>query len=544
MNAKRPVIISAILFDFDGTLTRPHNIDFPAIKQAVGCPADEPVLEFIRGMTDPQRQLEARKILDRFEMDAADRAQPNEDAERTVRELAAMGMPLAVLTRNSESAIERSFQNFRGIDRNDFGVVYTRDDGHRPKPHPQGVIAAAAALGVPAAELLCVGDYVFDVEVARNAGCSSAFLTNGEPIRETEAQPDFVIRNLAELIDIAALHRRLPTGKLPNDLLSRFLKDFQLETDDLLVSPQVGEDCAVVDAGGAELLALTSDPITYATDEIGYYAVTVNANDIVTTGAVPRWFLTTLMLPVGITAAEVHDIIRQLHEISLAHGITLCGGHTEITDAVTRPVISGQMIGVVEKKAVIRKSTLAPGHLILLTKRAAVEGTALIARELPDRLLAAGISTDLIERAARFLHQPGISVVPEARAAVAAGGVVAMHDVTEGGVATAVQELSVAGGRGIRVSIDQIPVFPETAEICRALGVDPLGLIGSGSLLIACAPDSAREVVRAVKDAGVEVHTIGEAVDAKPGVHAIDSQTGEDADWPSFHVDEIARLFH
>jgi len=538
------VIISAILFDFDGTLTEPHTIDFPAIKLAIGCPANESILEFIGAMTDPRHRRNAEEILDRFEMEAAGRAGPNKNAERTVRELAAMGMPMGVLTRNSESAIERSFQNFRGIDRKAFVVVSTRDDGHKPKPHPQGVIAAAAALGVPVAELLCVGDYVFDVEAARNAGCSSAFVTNGEPIRVTAVQPDFVIKNLVELIDIAALHRRLAAGKLPNDLLARFLSDFQIETGEVVVSPQVGEDCAVVDAGGAELLALKSDPITYATDEIGYYSVTVNANDIVTTGAVPRWFLTTLMLPVGTTAAGVHNIMRQLHETSLAHGITLCGGHTEITDAVTRPVIGGQMVGVVARKDVIRKSALAPGQLILLTKRAGVEGTALIARELPDRLLAAGITTDLIERAAHFLHQPGISVVPEARAAVAAGGVVAMHDVTEGGVATAIQELSVAGGRGIRVAIDQIPVFPQTAEICRVLGVDPLGLIGSGSLLIACVPDAAKEVVHAVEEAGVEVHTIGAVIDAKPGVHATDSQTGEHADWPSFPVDEIARLFH
>ncbi len=544
MSAKRSVIISAILFDFDGTLTKPHNIDFPAVKHAIGCPSDEPTLEFIATMTDLGRRRNAEKILERFEMEAAGKAQPNENAERTVRELADMSMPLAVLTRNSESAIARSFQNFRRIDRDDFVVVFTRDDGHEPKPHPQGMIAAAAALGVPVAELLCVGDYVFAVEGARNAGCSSAFITNGEPIRAMDTQPDFVIKNLAELIDIAALHRRLPAGKLPNDLLSRFLNDFEFETGELVVQPQVGEDCAVVDAGGAELLVLKSDPITFATDEIGYYAVMVNANDIVTTGAVPRWFLTSLLLPVGTTAAEVHEIMRQLHGTSRAHGITLCGGHTEITDAVTRPVIGGQMVGVVAKKNLIRKSALASGHRLLLTKRAAVEGTAVIARELPDRLVAAGIGLDLIERAARFLHQPGISVVREARAAVAAGGVVAMHDVTEGGVATALQELSVAGGRGIRVAINQIPVFPETAEICRVLGVDPLGLIGSGSLLIACVPDSAEGVVRAIEEAGVEVHTIGEVIDAQRGVHGIDSQTGEDTDWPSFQVDEIARLFH
>lgn len=556
----RPMVISAVLFDFDGTLTRPHNIDFAAVKQELGCPSNQPVLEFIESITDPKQRGRANELLHRFEMEAAATAQPNLGVENTISELAAMGLPLGVLTRNSTQAITRSFENFNRIAMDSFDVILTRDDVHEPKPHPEGMVKAAALLGVDPAELLCVGDYVFDVQGAQNAGCISAFLTNREPLQRWQDRsglpdtsgwpsaqgranaprlrqsPDFLIDSLGELPDIARLHRRLRMGKLPNDLLMRFLDEFRSQPDGIEVGPSVGEDCAVIDPGDPGLLVLTSDPITFASAEIGHYALTVCANDIVTTGATPKWFLATLLLPVGTTAAEVRAIIKQLHESAWSHHVVLCGGHTEITDAVTRSVIVGQMVGEVAKLDVVRKEGMLSGDRILLTKRVAVEGTAVIAREVPDRLLEMGVSADLVDRAAEFLHAPGISVVAEAQAAASTGGVSAMHDVTEGGLATAVHELSIAGQHGVRIDPDQIPVYPQTAEICRALGLDPLGLIGSGSLLIACRPDHAQSVMRAVEGVDIEVCEIGEVIETPSGVTS-------PGGWPAFEVDEITRLF-
>jgi hydrogenase maturation factor len=233
--------------------------------------------------------------------------------------------------------------------------------------------------------------------------------------------------------------------------------------------------------------------------------------------------------------------MRQLHLAAGHEGIALCGGHTEITAAVTRPVVSGQMVGVI-RETLIDKRRMAPGDSVLVTKRAAVEGTAIMARELAARLREAGISDDLIERCRGFLHDPGITVLSEAKAALEAGGITAMHDVTEGGLATALHEFSVAGGRGLRVALDRIPVYPETDALCRALRADPLGLIGSGSLLITCAAGSRDAVVGAVRSRGVEIAPIGAVIDEPPGVQAYDSRSDTPAEWPRFAVDEIARL--
>ncbi len=529
--------ISAILFDFDGTLTRPHGIDFPAIKHAIGCPPDEPAWEFILAIADEQERWNAEEVLARYEMAAAAAAEPNTGAEEAVSALLALGLPLAVLTRNSRVALDRAFKNFDQIREDMFVTVLTRDDGHEPKPDPEGMLKAAAALGVPAAELLCVGDYKFDVEGAANAGARSAFLTNGGGAPPAEPEADFVIEQLAELVAIARRHRPLPAGKLPNALLQEFLGKYAGEDKDLLTAPGVGEDCAVVDLGRAGLAALKTDPITFATDDIGYYAVHVNANDIAAAGAVPKWLLTTLLFPVRSTAAEVEAVMQQLAAAAADVGVTLGGGHTEITDAVIQPVVCGQMIGTFGDQPPVRKQSLAAGDRVLLTKRVAVEGTAIIARELPARLTAAGVAATVIEAAAAFLHDPGISVLPEARAAVAAGGVSAMHDVTEGGLATAVEELSIAGNRGIQVDSNAIPVYDETTAICEALGLDPLGLIGSGSLLLACRPESTAAVCAGIQAAGVDVAVIGVAVDGPAGVRC------SDGEWPEFPADEIARLF-
>ena len=159
------VIISAVAFDFDGTLTRPHGIDFAAMRAAVGCPAGEPILEFINGLVGPAR-LEALRTLDVFEIEAAARAEPNLGAEATVQRLREMELPLAVLTRNTREAVDRALENFPTLGEDDFRVIIARDDVPRPKPDPRGLELIAEALGIPAAEILCVGDYVFDIELA------------------------------------------------------------------------------------------------------------------------------------------------------------------------------------------------------------------------------------------------------------------------------------------------------------------------------------------------------------------------------------------
>lgn len=307
----------------------------------------------------------------------------------------------------------------------------------------------------------------------------------------------------------------------------------------MLINAGVGEDTAAMDIDQEEVLVIKSDPITFATDAIGHYAVLINANDIATSGAIPRWFLTTLLFPSGVTPSAVRQVMYELESVCRRWDITLCGGHTEITDAVTRPVVIGMLAGTVKKSRLIRKCNIQPGDSVLLTKAVAVEGTAIIAREFGNRLKALGMPDSEVEDCRQFLSS--VSILEEAQIACDSGAVSAMHDITEGGLATALMELSIAGGYRIRVNMDRIPVFPQTEKVCKLLDIDPMGLIGSGSLLICSRENETETVINGIRSAGIDISRIGEVLAAGRGVEAV-SEAGP-VQWPSFEVDEITRLF-
>jgi HAD superfamily hydrolase (TIGR01509 family) len=203
-------VIRAVLFDFDGTLTRPGSLDFAAIRGAIGCPAGRPILEFIGSLDDDEARARASRILDAMELEAARRSEPNDAAEETVRALAARGLPAGILSRNSRASVREALQRFPTLRERDFTVIVCREDVERPKPNPDGVLAAAERLGCAAADLLVVGDYVFDIDAGRRAGSHTVLLANGTPPRGLSVTPDAVIDRLSELVGmIDALDQRL-----------------------------------------------------------------------------------------------------------------------------------------------------------------------------------------------------------------------------------------------------------------------------------------------------------------------------------------------
>jgi hydrogenase maturation factor len=196
------------------------------------------------------------------------------------------------------------------------------------------------------------------------------------------------------------------------------------------------------------------------------------------------------------------------------------------------------MAGTVARHDLIDKRNMAPGDRVLLTKGVAVEGTAIIAREFADRLRNLGMADSEINSGRRFLAR--ISIITEARIAAESRTVSAMHDVTEGGLANAAEELSIAGGYRIKIDMDTIPVFEETRKICRLLGIDPLGLIGSGSLLICCRQTGCESLMSSIRRAGIDVTCIGEVQEEGPGITAV--KKAQPSRWPQFEVDEITRI--
>ncbi len=534
--------IRAVLFDFDGTLTEPGSLDFAIIRETLGCPKAIPVLEYIQGIESEADRARAFEMLDGFEAEAARRSRPNTGAEDVLELLRLRKVRIGIISRNSRTAILAALENFARVRPSDFAVILSRDDPYSPKPSPEGILAAASLMDIPPEQVMVVGDYVFDIEAGHRAGAQTAFLTNRDPGHLCPYPSDFTLEHLSDLNEVIAKYAPLPPGKLPNDLLGRLLRNLDTESSSLLIGPAVGEDVAAIALSGEEVLVLKSDPVTFATDASGFYAVVVKVNDIATSGATPRWLLASLLFPVGVNAAQIELAFHELHDTARSQGLILCGGHTEITDAVTRPVASVQIAGTTTRADLIDKKRMAEGDLVFLTKKLAVEGTSLIAREFPDRLRARGMTEETIERCRNFLTDPGISVAKEAVIAAHIAGISALHDITEGGLSTALYELSSAGGHRIRLHLDRIPVYEETRAICRVFGLDPLGLIASGSLLIACHAEGADEMLSALRAAAIEVVCLGEVLNPGEGILAVDGK-GEPAPWPRFSTDEIARLF-
>jgi hydrogenase expression/formation protein HypE len=296
----------------------------------------------------------------------------------------------------------------------------------------------------------------------------------------------------------------------------------------------------VVDLGD-RLLVFKSDPITFATDEIGWYLVQVNANDLATTGAAPRWLLLTMLLPAGATTeALVEQWAEQVYAACRELGIDVIGGHTEVTHGLARPILVGTLVGEAEPRRLVTPRGAQPGDRLLLTKGVPIEATALLAREFPDRLAGQLSSAELAEAQA-FLKQPGLSVVPDAELAMQAGRVTAMHDPTEGGLAGALWELSEACRHALWFKPALVPVPQLAARVCAAFGLDPLAAIASGALLITAPEPGAAHICAALNEAGIACVEIGAVEQGPPGVWQ--ATAGGRAPLLRPTRDEVARVF-
>jgi len=329
----------------------------------------------------------------------------------------------------------------------------------------------------------------------------------------------------------------LPLGKLPMALLGTLLKELPGDDPDVIVGPGIGVDAAVIRFGD-QTLVFKTDPITFATDDIAWYLVTVNANDIACMGGIPKYLLVTFLLPQGTTTEKTaRELFGGLRKACEANRITLAGGHTEITHGIDRPIAIGFMVGTLSGKHLVRSSGARPGDTILLSKSIPLEAASLLAREIPGRT---GLDREGLEKARQLIYDPGISVVKEARIALDHGGVTAMHDPTEGGIATGLLEIATASGCGLEVHLEKIPVLDVARRILPVFSIDPLGALASGSLLVCCEERSAPGILAAWKEAAIEGTAIGRITRGRDLVLFRD---GRPSPLPLFAADEITKVF-
>ena len=310
----------------------------------------------------------------------------------------------------------------------------------------------------------------------------------------------------------------LSVGKLEPDLLKQLVFScLGAANSRVILGPRIGEDASVIDFKD-KVLVVHSDPVTGAVENIGWLAVNIVANDIATRGVKPLWMLIVLLLPSNMDSAKLKNITQQIDKAAKELGIAIVGGHSEVTPGIKRPIIVATAMGETKKGKLVQSSGAKVGDQVIVTKGAAIEGTAILASELAESLQRK-INSKIVKNAQKFIKK--ISVVEDALTAVKVGGVHAMHDATEGGVAAGLQEIAWASNVGIIAYEEKIPVYEETKLICQALKIDPLKTIGSGALIISASPEKTREIVDALREKSLGASVVGEIVDKSRGSYVL-----------------------
>ncbi len=268
-----------------------------------------------------------------------------------------------------------------------------------------------------------------------------------------------------------------------------------------MVPPDIGIDVGVVRSRG-KFIVTSSDPITGVVDRIGWYAVNVSANDVATSGISPDTINVVALFPDGTGVEEVAEVMNEINETASSLGIAVAGGHTEITPRLDRRIIVVTAIGSGDEY--VTSGDAKEFDSILLTKTAGIEGTSILAK-LPA--VAKLVDPAIQRRAVKLIDK--LSVLKESSVAFSTGKVHAMHDITEGGIIGSILEMSIASKLGFQISADKVPIDASTEAICSKLKADPLRLIGSGSLLIACAKDNTNIIVEELKKEKITCTEIG-----------------------------------
>lgn len=335
----------------------------------------------------------------------------------------------------------------------------------------------------------------------------------------------------------------MKTGKLEIDVLKGLLEKYSILDPRVVIGPRIGEDAAVIDLGEEtdRYWVVTSDPITFTTEEIGYYGVVVNLNDIATMGAVPKWFSATLLFPERSDLSLIEKVFSQIHDACHRFRISFIGGHTEVTPGIGRMILSGHMIGEVKKDRLVTTSGARAGDLLLLIKGVCIEGTSIMAREREAQLITKGFSPAFIQKAKGFIFDPGIEVLQPARVACDAVSVHSMHDPTEGGLINGIVEMALASGREIEVNLEKVHIYEESRILCQEYGMEPLGVIASGALLLTIPPSDLSTLRKAFTDASIPFQVIGKVKKGPARVLAIDAKGKKEL--KALPRDEILKIY-
>lgn len=292
-------------------------------------------------------------------------------------------------------------------------------------------------------------------------------------------------------------------GKLNWDELKYIIDNHRGKLrSEVQVSNGVGEDCAIINFGG-EQCVISTDPVTGASENIGKIAVNINCNDIASCGVEPLGILVTILAPPQTELEELHKLMREIHEEACKINVQIIGGHTEVTEAVNKIVVSCTAIGRSSEGTAIGTAGAKVGDFIIVTKELCLEGTAILVNDY-EKECSEVLSTIEINEARQYAHS--MSVVKEG----IVGGqcnVTSMHDITEGGILGALWEVANACNLGFVVEEDKLPITDITKKVCKRFKIDPLKLISSGSMLITS--DKPHVVLSKLKELNIKGTIVG-----------------------------------
>ncbi|MFX1571936.1 MAG: AIR synthase family protein [Promethearchaeota archaeon] len=332
-------------------------------------------------------------------------------------------------------------------------------------------------------------------------------------------------------------------GKLKHRFLTDLLSDLEIQDKRIIMGSKLGEDAAVIDIPGENYLVAKTDPITFATKQIGYYVVNINVNDLVCTGAKPKWFQSTILLPAENTTDDlIKAVFKDINNTCKSMGISIVGGHIEITPNIDRPLIIGSLLGEVKKEKLVLTSGAEPGDALILTKGIFIEGTSIIGREKQNELLERNYDYNFIERCKNYLYKPGISVYKEALLANEYFQIKSMHDPTEGGIYTAIAEMTIASNTGILIEEEKISILPEPKILSKIYDLNPYNTISSGSLLIAVNQADSYNVIDLLRKNKIKSEQIGVFVPRDKGLK-VKKLNGKTSLLKYSETDEIIKIF-
>ncbi|TRO55879.1 hydrogenase [Candidatus Bathyarchaeota archaeon] len=315
---------------------------------------------------------------------------------------------------------------------------------------------------------------------------------------------------------------KLPLGKVPPETLKKKVFPFLgAQRDDIILGPSTGEDAAIV-TDGCKLLAIHGDPISGAIERIGWIAMNIATNDIATRGVAPAWALSMIMLPMGTNDQILEKICRDMSEAAQILNVSIIGGHSEVTPGISHPLVTVFVIGVIQGNHYVSCRDVKAGAKIILTKSVGIEGTAILASDHKEDV-GQKFGSEFIEKVDAYFDQ--LSVMNEALIAFRHGGVQAMHDPTEGGVANGLHEVADASNTGFIVSEQQIPISLETRQLCELFELNALKLISSGSLLIYVDEAQSQAIVNQLQRQHIDAAVIGDVI-KDPEVRLIQRGTG------------------